>query len=530
MSSSIARHPFIRPCVPLASATARGVETLERRQMLAGNVSPFPEQTPSVPDNAVLFANFDNGGEGVSFHDTDDRNRGKDYRRTDIGVDIKRNTDDHPTDTGDAPGIGRSVAYTRAGEWLNYTIEAPNSGIYEFQLRYASAVGGTVHLEVDGINVSGAIDLGSTGGWNSWTTVEKLGINLAAGVHTMKFFMDSSVNGTYVADFHWFRFTESVPQNHGHSSPTAWPDTWDRIADAPAARYEPLTSTIAGKVFVFGGYETSDFKVARDYSVFDAATRSWQTLGTLPQGMAETHAAPVNDGRYVYFAGGFAGDIGQYANGASQIASDRVYRYDTQTNEWELLTRLPAPQGAGGTTLIGRELHVIGGNSADRVTNVGTHLVLDLDNVEAGWRTAAAMPDAKDHFSTVALNGRIYTIGGEHGHDKYHDVQKSVHLYDPADDTWRRLADLPIASGHAEGTTFIRDGRIIFAGGQTDPHKSASDRVFSYDPAGDRWTELAPLPYYLQGAVATIFDNKVIVTQGSRFAVDPSAATFIGTL
>src|SRR5207253_702361 len=108
---------------------SRRIELLEGRRLLAAAVAtPFPVNTPSLPAETVLFANFDNGGEGVSFHDVDKKNKGGDYRRVNSGVDIQRNNDVDPTDLNGAPGINRSLGNVHPGEWLNYTVNVTASG------------------------------------------------------------------------------------------------------------------------------------------------------------------------------------------------------------------------------------------------------------------------------------------------------------------------------------------------------------------------------------------------------------------
>lgn len=499
-------------------------EGLEVRRVFAAQ-TPFPSPTPSVPSNTVLFVNFDVGGEGVAFHDFDKRNIGGEYRRTNIGVDIERNHDAFPTGLGTAPGVGRSVGYTRAGEYLEYTVNVAAAGVYTFQFRYASSSGGTAHLEVDGNNASGTIPLPNTGAWTNWQTLSKTGVQLTAGTHVLKFAIDSSTTGGEVGNLSWFRFTKTgeIPAS------VPWPDSWTRLADAPIARYEATTHVFNGKAYQFGGYKDSQFHVSREYRVFNPTTNTWTLLGTLPAGLAETHNGVADDGKYIYLVGGFSGDLKENLN-PPQVGSKRVFRFDPAANKWTEMPSLPQAQGAGGAAIIGRMLHYIGGNNSDRVTNVGTHWVLNLDNPSAGWTQLKPMPIAKDHFSTVVLGGKIYTIAGEFGHDKLFDTQRSVHVYDPATDSWKRLADLPIDNSHAEGSTFAYDGQIIFAGGQTKDQQQSTDRVFAYDPAKNKWTELFHLPFYLQGAIVAVVGNKVYVTQGARFTPDAVPYTFVGTI
>src|SRR5262252_5041292 len=91
----------------------------------SGNaVTPF-SGTPVALPGLVLAANFDNGGEGVAYHDTTGGNAGGAYRAT--GVDIE------PASDG-----GYDVGWIAAGEWLNYTVNVGSAGAYVVQLRVAS--------------------------------------------------------------------------------------------------------------------------------------------------------------------------------------------------------------------------------------------------------------------------------------------------------------------------------------------------------------------------------------------------------
>ena len=70
---------------------------------------PIPG-THAVP-GSVQAEDFDAGGEGVAYHDTEPANLGGAYRPTE-GVDIETAT--YITDVG----------WIRSGEWLTYTVNA----------------------------------------------------------------------------------------------------------------------------------------------------------------------------------------------------------------------------------------------------------------------------------------------------------------------------------------------------------------------------------------------------------------------
>ena len=77
------------------------------------------------------------------------------------------------------------------------------------------------------------------------------------------------------------------------------------------------------------------------------------------------------------------------------------------------------------------------------------------------------MPVPRNQFSCVTFDGKIYAIGGQFHHDSEQLDQARVDVYDPASDTWTSGPPLPKGHSHAEGSTFVHDGRIYMAGGHT---------------------------------------------------------------
>jgi Malectin domain/Kelch motif len=313
------------------------------------------------------------------------------------------------------------------------------------------------------------------------------------------------------------------PDTPGPGTPAtvAWPTSWTRGTSSPTACFEATATTVGDTIYRFGGFDAS-FDVIRTYSSYRPATDTWTTLGTLPAGMAESHVAVANDGRYVYLAGGFGGDI-DTSRAPTQWISDAVMRYDTVGRTWSRIATLPQPRGAGTLDLVDGKLHYISGNPADRVTNVADHFVLDLST--GRWTTAAPIPDAKDHLSSVVLDGRIYTMGGEHGHDERHLQRATVHVYDPATDAWTRLADLPQAKSHIEAGTFVHGSRIVMAGGQVDNFQP-TDGVVAYDPATDAWSVLPPLPVKRQGAIVQRVGDEVVLALGGVQTNQPQSGVW----
>lgn len=139
------------------------------------------EGIPVALPGRIEAEDFDKGGEGVAYHDVDAANQGGAYR-TNEGVDIEG--------CGDAGG-GYNVGWIETGEWLEYSVSIAESGAYDFAFRVASAEsGGTLHLEIDGGDISGAITVPGTGGWDTWTTISADGLSLDGGEYVVRLVVD----------------------------------------------------------------------------------------------------------------------------------------------------------------------------------------------------------------------------------------------------------------------------------------------------------------------------------------------------
>src|SRR5262249_8596260 len=111
-------------------------------------------------------------------------NKGGQFRTAD--VDIETTTD---------AGGGYDVGWTRPGEWLQYTVNVAADSQYDLTLRIASTgSGGSLHLEVDGADVTGPIQVPNTGGWQTWTAAPGGTVPLSAGSHRLRLVFD--VNGS----------------------------------------------------------------------------------------------------------------------------------------------------------------------------------------------------------------------------------------------------------------------------------------------------------------------------------------------
>jgi carbohydrate binding protein with CBM6 domain/pectate lyase-like protein/putative Ig domain-containing protein len=158
--------------------------------------SPYSGNTAYIPGQIFLY-NYDNGGEGVAYHDNDATNDGGQYRPSE-GVDVENSGE----------GI-YDVGFTNAGEYMNYTVNVTSAGTYTLQARVASQPGGgAFHVEINGANVTGTINVDSTGGWQTYKTLTiTTAPILTTGVQTMKFVEEA---GNF--NIEWLDFSFTTPQ------------------------------------------------------------------------------------------------------------------------------------------------------------------------------------------------------------------------------------------------------------------------------------------------------------------------------
>jgi len=142
---------------------------------------------------------FDAGGPGIGYSDLSPGNDGGQYRATDVDIASAEDV-----------GGGYTVGWMFAGEWLAYTVDIGAAGKYTLQARVASGgAGGTFHVEVDNIDVSGTLTIPDTGGWHAWWTIEAP-VTLPGGHRRVRVVLDSNGATGAVGNLNYLRLT-SVP-------------------------------------------------------------------------------------------------------------------------------------------------------------------------------------------------------------------------------------------------------------------------------------------------------------------------------
>ena len=141
-------------------------------QVVAEVKSPYTGTAIPIP-GIIEAENYDKGGQGVSYNDTEPANQGNVYR-TD-GVDIDALADG-----------GFVLGWNQTGEWTEYTINVTKTGSYDFEFKVSSpASGGILGLNLDGNALLTNVVVPNTDGWYTYTTFTKQA-QLTAGKHVVR--------------------------------------------------------------------------------------------------------------------------------------------------------------------------------------------------------------------------------------------------------------------------------------------------------------------------------------------------------
>jgi glucosylceramidase len=187
------------PAIPLRAAIPPTAST------------PFSGSPAAIPGR-IDVAQFDNGGQSVAYYDRTSGNSGGAYRPTDVDLEA--------SSLG-----GYDVGWVGPGEWLRYSVDVQQSGTYLVRFNVACPVqGGTFHLEMNGLDVTGPLMVPRTGSWQSWTTVSAT-VSLSQGRQAATLVVDGDGESSSFGNFGPFEFSPVGSTSPHTGSPASIPGT-----------------------------------------------------------------------------------------------------------------------------------------------------------------------------------------------------------------------------------------------------------------------------------------------------------------
>lgn len=150
--------------------------------------APFNGTAASIPGK-IEAEDYDLGGEGKGYHDTDKNNNGDAYRSD--GVDIKSNDADN-----------YSIGWMAQDEWLTYTVNIADATKYHWSMNVATENDDAqFHFQLDGKDITDKITVPNTGSYTTYQEVTGT-VNLPAGEHQLTLVIDNPY-----FDLDWMNFS-----------------------------------------------------------------------------------------------------------------------------------------------------------------------------------------------------------------------------------------------------------------------------------------------------------------------------------
>lgn len=203
---------------------------------------------------------------------------------------------------------------------------------------------------------------------------------------------------------------------------------WVTKAIVPEARSTPAGAIIGSTFYYFGGFTVNNFNNVTAWK-FSIPLNMWSPMASLPNigvgngGVSNVDAAAI--GTDIYLPGGYNGTTG----------TNRLLKYDSTTNTWSTIASDPVPVNVFGnaTVALNGKLYVLGGNQASGVLSTNCYVYNPSASAGQRWQTIAPMPLARKYAGAAVIGNQIYLMGGLNSSNVDLDT---VAVYNAGTNTW----------------------------------------------------------------------------------------------
>ena len=260
-----------------------------------------------------------------------------------------------------------------------------------------------------------------------------------------------------------------------------------------------------GKVLVAGGMNGSNYLPAAE--LYDPATRTWATTGSLNTGRTGHTATLLPSGR-VLVAGG-------YNTSSGQLASAELY--DPASGTWATTGSLNIGRENHSATLLPNGDVLIAGGyySYYGVCLYSSEL---YDPANETWTTAGSLNFAREyHTATLLPNGRVLVIGGYNGSSNG-SALGSTELCDATSGDWTFSGALQTAPQY-HTATLLPTGKVLIVAGQ-----NGGNVAQLYDPITGTALLTGSLHFVRYNHTATLLPNGQVLVPGGNYGYYPYPA------
>ncbi|KAF3033979.1 hypothetical protein E8E12_004774 [Didymella heteroderae] len=277
-------------------------------------------------------------------------------------------------------------------------------------------------------------------------------------------------------------------------------DTWNTAAPLPRAMNHINAAVIDGRIYVLGGLADLGqvepaWRAVGDAYVYDPSSNTWKEIPAVPPGEERGSAAVGVCGSKIVLAGGMT-DL-ELSGNRRQNTVAVVSVFDTESARWENVSEaamyLPEGRDHAAAAVVDSKMYVLGGREQGQENVKDTVFVLDLKNLEAGWRVRGArMLTPRGGVAAGVVGKKVYVLGGEGNADVESGVFDEVEVYDTRKDKWQSVGPMRIPR---HGTYAVGvENRVYVPGGgvrQSGAPVSAFD-VFESSTSGCKTRSCSP--------------------------------------
>jgi N-acetylneuraminic acid mutarotase len=176
-------------------------------------------------------------------------------------------------------------------------------------------------------------------------------------------------------------------------------------------------------------------------------------------------------------------------------------------NSWVSEAPMQLARGNLGVVAVNGKVYAIGGftKSDSSVSSVvGTSE--EYDPATDAWTFKTPMPTPRYCFAIATYQDKIYCIGGYTSDVSYSAANE---VYNPATNTWETKASMPTRRSELQAN--VVNGAIYLLGGVVPSNSPSRFSISSlnevYDPATDSWSTQEPMPFAAYEYASSVLDN-----------------------
>ena len=281
---------------------------------------------------------------------------------------------------------------------------------------------------------------------------------------------------------------------------------WVVRSSMPAARSHATAQAVGDKIYVLGG-RIGDAPTAL-MERYDTVSDSWETEFAPGEPFAPAPMAVEG------FASAVVGDEILVIGGQSESGiSSEVYAYDTSNNTWRMADNLPEAVCDAKASVIGKDIYVFGGVSGEGPVFEYNDRVFAYDPEQDLWRNLLDMPETRHSYGLATIEDTVYIAGGVSGADSAHPEYAGDLLIadDPENGSYGRGSSMPEQRSDISCEP-VSD--FVYCTGGSTPEGSVGDETFVYSPEFDQWAGGPLLNYPRTRMASAQIDNTIYVFGG----------------